>query len=236
MKKVSFYAIGDCNTSGADGLDKAETIPALLNGLLRDAGREVVLTNLGQTMNTSREGVSRVASQVSRPDLMLINFGLADAWVTSLPQVYVPYYPDSSWRRLGRRLLKICKRRLRSPFARRLVRQGEVVPPDEYRANIMRMVAMARAENPGVCIILWSTPWARNSPVRNENIARYNGFLRDLATELNLIYCDVWPVLERIPEEEAYLDEVHLTGRSAGLIARQMFEAIVESGCLGERS
>lgn len=232
MEKLTCYAIGDCNTIGADGLNPADTIPFKLCELLRAKGLDVELSNLGQTMNTSREGVTRAENQVRKPNLLLINFGLADAWVTSMPQVYVPYFPDSFLRRLGRRLLKMLKRRMRSKLMRKLVSQGEVVPPDEYRANVTQMIKLARSKNPEVCIILWTTPWARNSTQRNVNIARYNGYLQGLSKELNVLFCDVWPLLQQLPEDEAYLDEVHLTGNSASLIAQSMFDLITSTECL----
>lgn len=234
MGNFFFYAIGDCNTIGANGLDPVDTIPAALSALLRADGKDVELFNAGHTMTTTREGVSRVVRQVKKPDLILINFGLVDAWVTAMPQVYVPYYPDSFFRRLGRRLLKVTKKRMRSGFIRKLVGEGEVVSPGEYKANITRMVALARAENPKVCVVLWGTPWARSNPQRSENIAHYNGLLQELARELDVLYCDTWPVLKQLSEKDAYLDEVHLSGKSARLIARRIYDTLSESGCLGK--
>jgi lysophospholipase L1-like esterase len=94
------------------------------------------------------------------------------------------------------------------------------------------MVTLARAENPDVCVVLWGTPWARSNPQRSANIARYNDLLQELARELDVLYCDTWPVLQQLSEDDAYIDEVHLSGQGARLIAQRIHETLRASGRL----
>src|SRR5690606_11690055 len=101
-------------------------VPARLVKALSLTRSDWDLDNLGATMNTSREGVARLRA-CSRPaDLLIINFGLVDAWVTSAPWLYVPYFPDNVIRKWSRKILKSVKRRLRSQAIRRLFGSGPV--------------------------------------------------------------------------------------------------------------
>ena len=90
------------------------------------------------------EKLARAARDAHPADVVLINFGLVDAWITSIPAVYVPYYPDSFFRKQARKVLKSLKRRLRSPLVRRVIRCGPCVPLEEYLRNVRRMVELMR--------------------------------------------------------------------------------------------
>ena len=85
MDKMNLYAVGDCNTGGADALPKGDSLPDQLAAMLESSGVRVNVVNLGHTMTTSREGVLKVKAEVQEPDIVLLNYGLADAWITAIP-------------------------------------------------------------------------------------------------------------------------------------------------------
>lgn len=223
---LRLQAVGDCNTEGADALPKGDSLPEKLKARLEQQRYAVTLQNLGYTMTTTREGVAKMELEAQPADVLLINFGLVDAWVTSIPQVYIPYYPDSRLRKFARKLLKSLKRRLRSPLARRLFPQGEVVGLEEYRRNLIRMIELARSKNPRVLAVLWSTPPTRSDQRRNANILRYNAVLHAVAHDYGALYIDAEEALAGIPGDRVYLDEVHLTGIGADRLAEHIHARI----------
>ena len=162
----------------------------------------------------------------ARPaDLVLINFGLVDAWVTSLPGFYLSYYPDNFAKRWARKVLKWVKRRLKSPLLRSLAPLGEVVPIDEYERRMRRMIAVARAGNPDVKIVLWGTVPVPGDEPRTANIVRYNERLREIAAgERNVWYLDPGPLISDLARGEAYRDHVHITRLAADRIAAAVAE------------
>ena len=80
---LRLVAVGDCNTGGANGTAADDQVPARLADRLRAQGIECDVQNLGRTMSTTREGQARMSRDANAADLLLINFGLVDAWVTS---------------------------------------------------------------------------------------------------------------------------------------------------------
>ncbi len=227
MKSLCLYAVGDCNTEGFHALPKEDNIPEQLSSIFKASGQNIQLINLGHTMTTTREGLDRVRNEVQSPDYLLINFGLVDAWVTSIPQVYIPYYPDNRFRKLGRKILKTTKKRLRHKIFNALVSRGEVVSPKEYVHNIDEMIRIARCRNSEVKILLWGTTFALNNPQRNVNIRRYNELLKDLSRSRNTLFLDIEEIVDSLPIEEAYLDDVHLSARSSVLIAARMNQLLM---------
>ncbi len=226
MDKLNLYAVGDCNTGGADALPKGGCLPDQLAAMLESSGVHVNVTNLGRTMTTSREGVLKVKSEVQEPDIVLLNYGLADAWVTAIPQCYVLYYPDNGVRKFARKVLKLIKKVLRNQTLNKMVRRGEVVPPEEYVYNFRQMIHIARSRNPKVKILLWGTTLSTDNPQRNENIRRYNKLLESLAHEENALYLDIEVIVSDIDLAESYLDNVHLTGECFARIAYKMLQLL----------
>lgn len=218
-------AIGDCNTEGCAQLPREASLPELIAALLRERGRTVEVHNWGRTMSTTREGLARVRREPLAADVVLINFGLVDAWVTTIPRIYIPYYPDSFLRKWGRKLLKTLKRRLRQPWLKRFVPTGEVVPLDEYRDNVERMIASLRTAHPLAKIVLWGTVPVLHDQERNRKLIDYNTSLRDLAASHNALYVDAAEIVTGIDKSAAYLDLVHLNEPALQRIA----EAIVAS-------
>jgi lysophospholipase L1-like esterase len=218
-------AVGDCNTGGAEGAPLDDRVTERLAAHFAARGIDCRVQNLGFTMNTTREGVPRMERHARPADLVLINFGLVDAWVTSLPGLYLSYYPDNVAKRCARKVLKWVKRRLKSPLWRALVPLGEVVPLDEYEARIRRMIGVARAGNPEAKVVLWGTVPVPGDEPRTANIARYNDRLREIAaSDGNVWYLDPGPLLSDLSRGEAYRDHVHITRRAAERITAALAE------------
>jgi lysophospholipase L1-like esterase len=229
MDKLNLYAVGDCNTSGADALPKGESLPDQLAVMLESSGMSLQVINLGHTMTTSREGVLKVQTEVQKPDIVLLNYGLADAWVTAIPQCYVLYYPDNTARKFARKGLKLLKKILRNPTLNKMVTRGEVVPAEEYIDNFRQMIRIIRSRNPNVKILLWGTTLSTDNPQRNENIRRYNDLLKKLSQEEDALYLDIEETVSDIDPTEAYLDNVHLTGLCFDRIAAQIMPMLTDS-------
>ncbi|MEX0725299.1 MAG: SGNH/GDSL hydrolase family protein [Planctomycetaceae bacterium] len=223
---IRLLAIGDCNTEGCRQLPAQSSLPALVAKLLTQRGRSVDVRNWGRTMSTTREGLSRVLDEPAAADVALINFGLVDAWVTTIPQIYIPYYPDSFVRKWGRKLLKMAKRRLRRPWLSRIVPLGAVVSLEEYRTNVDRMIVAVRSVNPAAIVVLWGTVPVLHDEERNQKLVEYNHSLCELAAARNAIYVDAAEIVTSLPTSEAYLDAVHLNEPALTLIARAIVDRL----------
>lgn len=220
-------AVGDCNTCGIVVPAIGNTILDKLCLRLEKLGYQTVGQNLGYGMATSREGVERIRREAKPADLVLINFGLVDTWITSIPQIYVPYYPDSVLRKRVRKLLKFIKRRLRSPWLRKFIPLGPVVPLEEYRRNMQQMITLARSKNPAATILLWGSPPVQHDPSRNDNLRRYDCVLKEIAVQSGVIFLSTFEIVESLESAEAYLDEVHLNEAATEGIAAAMYEAFI---------
>ena len=82
-KNLHILAIGDCNTSGVEKYN----VPLLFSEKLKDTGIQCSLENLGGAMLTSREGLAKIREHRSNADILLLNFGLVDAWNGGYPGV-----------------------------------------------------------------------------------------------------------------------------------------------------
>ena len=219
-------AVGDCNTSGSETLNSGDNIPDKLAEMIRKRGADVAVLNLGYTMSTSREGLARMLREGVPADLLLLNFGLVDSWVTVLPHIYVPYYPDNFLRKVARKLLKAVKKRLRGRLARKFLFSGEVVPVEEYDSNIKKIIYTALNLNPKLIIVLWGSMLTKNDPQRNEKIKIRNDHLCMLAKSFNGIYIDTEKELKKI-KDAIYIDNVHLSPIAAERVARTIFNRII---------
>jgi lysophospholipase L1-like esterase len=228
-------AVGDCNTRGAEQLPASDCLPARLAQALREQGTAYHVDNLGATMNTSREGVNRLSDCTAPAAVLLINFGLVDAWVTSAPWCYVPYYPDNVARKWARKTLKSLKRRLRSGWVRRLIGAGPVVPLREFRVNVGKMIDIERARSPHVQVVLWNSVPTQGNPDRNLMLTRYNDSLREIARQKDCLFFDAAAEIAQLPAEQAFLDEVHLTGAGAEHLARSLTRLFTPAAALAAR-
>ena len=219
---VRALAVGDCNTWGIIDPPIGNTILDKFCQQLECDGYDTARQNLGFGMGTTREGVQLMRRDAKAADVVLINFGLVDTWVTSIPRIYIRYYPDSFVRKRSRKLLKFIKRRLRSPLVRRFVPIGPVVPEEEYRQNVCEMVSIARENNPQSTVLLWGSPPVQHDQARNANLKRYNRLLHEVAARTNSLYVDTTRIVGRLPADSAYLDDVHLNEAATEAIADQL--------------
>jgi len=221
-RTLQVLAVGDCNTWGITDPPIGNTILDKFCRHLEAEGCSTSSQNLGYGMATSREGVQLVRHKAQPADVVLINFGLVDTWVTSIPKVYIPYYPDNFLRKRLRKLLKFVKRRLRSPWLRRFVSTGHVVPIDEYARNVCEMISLVRVKNSSATILLWGSPPVQNDPARNANLESYNKRLERIAYETNSLFLSTANLVNKISSEAAYLDAVHLNEAATDAIAAQL--------------
>lgn len=219
---LRLLAVGDCNTSGVDGFPH-DTMPEELKKLFQAEGKGVHLTNLGQGMYSTREGLACLSEYHAPADIALINFGLVDAWRVALPTWYLSYYPDNGLKKFLRKMLKSLKKRMRNPKIRRHLPVGNTVPIDEYDTRISQMIAHIRAHSPDVKIMLWSTVPTMKDTDRNQEIIRYNARLDDIARRQNCLFVDTHPLFVPYSYDELYIDPVHLHAFGQKLIATEIY-------------
>lgn len=218
-------AVGDCNTYGIHEPPVGNTILDKFCRCLEQAGYPTCSQNLGFGSATSREGIALMSSRPVKADILLLNFGLVDSQNTSIPQVYIPCFPNSPSREIQRKLLKIAKRGLHSPLLRRVIPQGPMVPLKEYRTNVERMILLARQLNPAVWVLLWGSPPMHHEAHHNEQLLKYNAELHDIATRMRATYLPTKPLIDNLSSAEAFLDNVHLNETATAAIAAEMAHA-----------
>jgi lysophospholipase L1-like esterase len=218
---LSIIALGDCNTSGIAG-GEAYSVPGCLKGLLEQKGFTIKLTNLGRAMSTTREGVALANDNRTKADILLLNYGLVDAWITTLPKIYISYYPDSKLKKAGRKLLKSVKKRLRPMAKSRLLPVGHVVPISEFAKNLELIIARLKDQNPALEVILWGAAPTQHDPERNRHLRNYDAVLAELSVPGQ--YIDTRKLLEHTDPGEMYQDEVHLSRSGSMRVAQAMAE------------
>lgn len=211
-------AIGDCNTSGIGGHNVPDLLVKLLNA---NEKREINLNNLGAAMYTTREGVE-IAQQIDEDaEFLVLSFGLVDAWITSVPNLYVGYFPDNPIKRQGRKLLKSLKKKLRGKALRRVIPVGPVVEEEEFVNNLTRIINTLRAQNPDLRILLWGSAPTLDDE-RNVILKQYDEILRQTAARYNGRYLDTKQVVTPHPRDQMFDDPVHLSEEACQLVAKAM--------------
>lgn len=217
-RTLKILAIGDCNTCGIGG----HNVPDLLSQYLCDfQDTKINVTNLGAAMYTTREGIERAQQITEDPGLLLLSFGLVDAWITSIPKVYISYYPDNPIKRQGRKLLKSLKKKLRSETLRKLIPVGPVVEEKEFIENITQIIEDLRAKNPELQILLWGAAPTQDS-ARNAILERYDDILRQTAELYYGKYLDTKQLVKPYPRDQMFDDAVHLSEEACQLVAKAM--------------
>lgn len=206
---IRLLTLGDCNTISSD--PGQGTVPDGVIAALHRRGRSVELTNLGGGMETTREGLARLRHSRTTADLITVNYGLVDAWVTTIPRIYIPYFPDRPAGRLMRKVLKAVKRRLRPGWLRPFVPRGNVVRIEEYEANIRAIIAEARQRNPDVRVALWTTVPVTDHEQRNSQLQRYNDRLQLIASAEHVCLIDSARTLSELSRPKQLCDGIHLS-------------------------
>ena len=205
-------AVGDCNTLGV-GPCRGDSYP---EKVARPLGMAV--TNRGYTMSTSREGRYLLGDALADEHrLVIIQFGLADAYRTLGCAPYVLYYPDNFFRKQARSILKKIKKISRKSGLNRLLGERPVVPMAEYQANISWMVDRCAGRR----VILPETIPHQDSS-RNDLIQQYNRALAAIASrypECHLVetYADFFA-----NRHAFYADATHANSLGYELIATKI--------------
>lgn len=216
----NLLTIGDCNTFPDHLLPVNQQLAVQIQQQLSAAiNHPIQLTNIGQGMYTTREGIARLKDTATIPDYVVINFGLVDAWVTSIPQIYISYYPLTLWRKYPLKWLKMLKKRLR--YLKGIIPRGNIIPEAEYIKNIKKLIDICRTRNTGVKIVIWTTPFTGDKPERNFEIKRYNDHLKDIAKKTDCALCDSNAHLD-IKDTTNYLDIVHLSGKATKTLGTEI--------------
>lgn len=216
---MKIFACGDCNTSGIDEV----SVPSEFASLIERHLGSVELNNFGAAMLTSREGVAIMKERVLDEGIYLISFGLVDSWFTSLPRVYIPYFPESRFRRFKRKFLKSLKKRLRSTVARKIFGYAAVVPITEFEKNLENIIKVIRDRSKRNIILVWGAVPVLDEP-RGSNLIKYNEVAKRVAENNRLKYLDTHHTLNCLSRSEAFLDDVHLSNQAIKLIGNKMYE------------
>lgn len=178
-------------------------------------------------MNTSREGIAKAEEHPQPADMLLLSFGLVDAWITTIPMFYVSYYPDSKLKRRTRKLLKSLKKRLRHPLLKCLVPTGPVVKEKEFEQNIERIIASFRKRNPDLKLVLWGAA-PTDDAQRNLVLERYNVLLSSIAARYDGAYLDTQGVLAGTERSYMFDDAVHLSAPACEQVAEALLPLVLK--------
>lgn len=226
---VRVVAVGDCNSITAN--PQQGTIADGVSGAFSRRGVQIQLANLSGGMRTTREGLANLKDHPDAADVAVVNFGLVDSWSTSVPALYVRYYPDNAMRKRLRKIVKFIKRRLRSPVFRQIIPFGRVVPLSEYIANVSAMVKLLQARNAHVQIFLWGTVPVIDRPHRNPDLVEYNSALERVATDLGVHYVDSERAVGALKMEERFVDGAHLSPAAVALIGEDIVRVCCGEAC-----
>lgn len=222
QSEIRLIALGDCNTSGIKQSSVPSIVQQLLNQLLRSENKTCRLSNFGEAMRTSREGLS-ISKNLTQPfDIAVINYGLVDAWITTIPKVYIQYYPDNRVKRIFRKALKSLKKKLKKSYYKSFFKTGPVVSVGEYKQNINKVMSTLHQKNPNILFVLWGTVPVKDEP-RNSNLLVYNKALKEQLEKFDGHYIDTQEIISKEPREEMFHDAVHLSGKAQRMIANHIF-------------
>lgn len=208
-------AVGDCNTLGSGHL-RGNSYPERIG---KSTGARVI--NLGHTMATSREGKLLLRDYQGNYDCMMIQFGLADSYLTCRYSPYVLYYPDNIFRKPLRSLIKKIKKGCRrTGFAARLGIRN-VVSPKEYETNIREMINNSQAST---ILLIDTLPHHENW--RNSHIQKYNGILTRITKEYDqCVKIDLFDIfMKRL--DDYYQDVTHCNDAGYTRIAQEILQLI----------
>lgn len=213
LKKI--VAVGDCNTLGADNLEK-KSFPERF-GILTG----VQVLNVGHTMATTREGIHLLKNFLSEGDWVFIQFGLVDSYKTFKYSPYVLYYPDNMLRKPLRSLVKKYKKTCKKIGLNVFFGEINVVAIEEYKENIRQMIEFSR---PGIVVLLDTVP--NKQLWRNPEIKRYNSILTILSEEYeNCLKVDLYDDFEA-NFDTFYMDETHCNEAGYNRIAERIREKV----------
>ncbi len=216
------FAIGDSNTLGWLGNGDFNW-PAYLHEILTRENHRFSVVNAGVYGYTSFQGFRRFKEALPfEPDLVLISFGFNDALRVTvsdadfLSKGIRAFHLDEVLIRLrtGQVLLAVYDR-----FVSR--GEGGLVPRvsiQEYRDNLMRMIALAKSA--GVQVVLLTRPFIEDSA--DEPV--YNRTVLQVAKEANVPAIDVYAYFAA--RSEYFVDQSHFTEAGHRTMARLIYDRI----------
>lgn len=212
----SILAVGDCNTLGI-GNNLGNSYPERLG---KRFGCNV--TNCGYTMSTTREGVALLRDHLHHDhQLVLIQFGLVDAYVTCSFWPYVPYYPDWPGRKIYRNIVKKLNKISTRMKLRALLGTDNVVPIQEYQANIESMIRLCGKRD---VVVIETVP--HHEQWRNEHIQRYNAALEELAERYECLFIKTYSLFNA-KLDDLYQDSTHANAAGYECITEQISTALL---------
>ncbi len=207
--KIRYVALGDCVTLGAP-LQQGQAYPERVAAAM---GWQV--TNYGHTMSTTREALQYFKKlDVQQADVLSIQYGIVDSWQTFKGAPFVLYYPDTPWRKLLRKLVKKIKKYGRKLNLHRLFGTANVVPVEEYIANIQYMIQHAQAK-----YILLPEIYPHQDLTREPRILAYNQALAQLHDGKRVFVIKHFDLLKPHLYSDYYDDATHLSGRGHQALA-----------------
>ncbi|SSP37706.1 Uncharacterised protein [Acinetobacter baumannii] len=216
MTQLRYIALGGCNTIG-----EVNNIGAAYPERVAQA-KGWQLKNYGYTMCSTREGVQffNHKADVRTADIISIQYGGVDSWLTFKGSPFVLYYPDSPWRKFLRKLVKKLKKYARKFHWHRLVGTENVVPLEEYMANIRYIIEHSQAK-----YILLIDTYPNLDKSREPRIREYNQALKALSDGKRVLYV---PNYERLSLDETrnYDDQTHLSAVGQQVVADAIIEVI----------
>ncbi|MEB6564831.1 SGNH/GDSL hydrolase family protein [Acinetobacter towneri] len=215
--RVRYVALGGCNTKGAInniGNSYPERIAA-------SKGWEV--TNYGYTMSSTREGLQFMKLEsVQNADILSIQYGGVDSWLTFKGSPFVLYYPNSGWRKYARKIVKKLKKYARKIHWHKLVGEINVVPIEEYISNIQAMIAQSNAK-----YVLLIDTYPNLDKTREPRILKYNQALKDLADGKRVIYIENYLELDKDISEN-FDDSTHLSNQGQQILTELILTKLNE--------
>ncbi len=248
---IRILCYGDSNTDGPDEGGWPELLGAEL-ARRGGAGKTVEVLNAGVAGYSSHQGLLRFRAQVEElePDWVVVSFGWNDVATASGPPDR-HYAVPPAWRvRLTRFLLQYTLpkvvRGLLAPADRLSGKGGQAqvlehrVPVEDYRANLLGFVDLARAR--GAQPVLLTRPYRASTEEmkRSQNwrrqVPRYNHLVRRIANNHRVLSLDVEAAFAGRPEE--FGDGCHFSpaghARMASLLADRLEQAGIFARFRGE--
>ena len=214
---IRYVALGDCNTVGE--------ISNMGNAYPERVAKQLdwSLENYGYTMSTTREGLQFFnIKDVKNADILSIQYGLVDSWLTFKGSPFVLYYPDSPWRKFLRKIVKKIKKYARKLNWHSFVGQINVVPVEEYRQNIRYMIENTQAKY----ILLMDI--APNKDISREpQTLIYNRALSELADGKRVLYVPYYDELKQ-NLDLYYDDSTHLSSVGQDIVTQKIL-AVIDS-------
>ena len=218
---LKLLAIGDCNTKGVNEAP-FENLPQTFCNILVEKGLGIEIHNFGMAMFTTREGVEIAKTAPKDVDILFLNFGLVDSWLTVLSKWYVPYYPDNSLRKIKRKALKSLKKRLRGKFFRKFLALSNVVPIFEYKYNLNEIINTVSANSPNLKVVLWGLAPAPHEKSREKELIAYDKIIKQVSVENDCLYIETRKLFEQFETSYLYRDHVHIGLNGQRIIALEI--------------